>query len=175
MAIRNAKIELTTGCEMSCSTTQPGVAGGAGRLDEFTQPDFYDNDNIDNQVDTVGYASGTLAAAGTVDIDLTALTGLDGSTVTLSTLLVFYAQVTSTTGLLKIGNASSNGHALDFGAVTHTRTLRPGPPGSRGPGHAVGDPSGTGWAVNGTAKIVKLENTHGSESVDYVVMAGGLV
>lgn len=174
MSVRNAKIELTTGCEMSCSTVPVGVSGGGAKMETYTQPDWYDNSSIDNQVTKVGYASGTLAAAATANIDLTALTGLDGSAVSLATLIVFYVQVTSATGLLRVGNAASNAHALDFGAATHTRTLRPGPAGSRGPGHAVADPSGVGFAVDGTHKIILLENTHGSESVTYTLMAGGL-
>lgn len=173
MAIRNAAFELTTGAEMSCSTVPSGVSGGGAVMVNYTQP-VWSAAATTNRVTTVGYASGTLAAGASVNIDLTALTGLDGSTVTLATLVTFYAQVTSTTGLLTIGNAATNGHALDFGAVTDTRTLRPGASGSRGPGHAVGDPSGTGWVVDATHKIVKLLNSHGSQAVDYVVMAGGL-
>lgn len=173
MSIRNATFELTTGAEMSCSTVPVGVSGGGATLQNYTQPDW-SAAATGNIVTKVGYASGTLTFGTSVNIDLTALTGLDGSTVNLSTLVTFYVQVTGTTGLLTIGNAATNGHALDFGAVTDTRTLRPGSAGSQGPGHAVGDPSGTGWVVDGTHKIVKLLNSHGSQSVDYVVMAGGV-
>lgn len=168
MAIRNCQFELTTGCELVANTTPVGVSGGAAKLTEYTQPTW-----ASSVVTKVGYATGTLAAGASADVDLQALTGLDGSTVSLSTLFGLYIQITSTTGLLTIGNAATNGNPLDFGAVTHTRTIRPGAAGSQGPGHAVGDPSGTGYAVTSTSKIVKLQNTHGSQSVTYTLLAGG--
>lgn len=168
MAIRNCQFELTTGCELVANTTPVGVSGGAAKLTEYTQPTW-----ASTVVTKVGYATGTLAAGASADIDLQALTGPDGSTVSLSTLFGLYIQITSTTGLLTIGNAATNGNPLDFGAVTHTRTIRPGSAGSQGPGHAVGDPSGTGYAVTSTSKIVKLLNSHGSQSVTYTLLAGG--
>ena len=168
MAIRTCQFELTTGCEFFANTTPVGVSGGAAKLSEYTQPVWQSA-----VVTKVGYATGTLAAGASANVDLQALTGPDGSTVSLSTLFGLYIQVTSTTGLLTIGNAATNGNPLDFGAVTHTRTIRPGADGSQGPGHAVGDPSNTGYAVTPTSKIVKLENTHGSQSVTYILYAGG--
>lgn len=179
MSIRAARFEVTTGGEFSAVTGAAGLTGGgATGLKKFTQPDFRDDDDIDNQVTLVGGptadCTGTLAAGATTTIDLTALVGPDGSAVTLATLVGVYIQVTSATGLLRVGNAAADAHALTFGAATHTITLHPGPDASsRGPGLAIADPSGTGWVVDGTHKNVKLENTHGSESVTYVAYFGG--
>jgi hypothetical protein len=168
VAIRNCSFEITTGCELFANTTPVGVSGGAAKLQEYTQPTW-----PRTVITKVGFATGTLAAGASANIDLQALTGPDGSTVSLSTLIALYIQVTSTTGLLTIGNAASNGNQLDFGAVTHTRTLRPGADGGEGPGHAVGDPSNTGYAVDATHRIVKLLNSHGTDSVTYALYAGG--
>lgn len=170
MAIRNASFELTTGVELSGVAAATGLSGGAIRTMLFLQPDWFDSASIPNRVQKIGIKTGTLASAGTVTIDLTALDGIDGGsgTVSLSTLVACYIQITSTTGLLRIGNAASNAHQLDFGADTHTRTIRP-----QSPGHAVGDYSGTGYAVDASNKNVLLENTHGSESVDYVAYFAG--
>lgn len=176
MSIRNAKFEVTTGGEFSAVCAVAGLTGGGNAgLKTFTQPDFSDVATISNRVQKVGYVVGSaLAAGGTVTIDLTALTGPDGSAVSLATLVGCYIQVTSTTGLLRVGNAAANAHSLSFGADAHTITLYPGPDASsRGPGLAVADPSGTGWVVDGTNKNVKLENTHGSQTVDYVAYFGG--
>lgn len=172
MAISNATFELTTGVELSGVAAASGFTGGAIRKMVFLQPDWYDNAAIANRVQKIGIKVGTaLAAAGTVTIDLTAMDGIDGGsgTVSLATLVACYIQITSTTGLLRIGNAAANPHQLDFGADTHTRTIRPS-----GPGHAVGDPAGTGYTVDGSNKNVMLENVHGSETVDYVAYFAGM-
>ena len=169
MAIRNASFELTTGVELSGVAAATGLSGGAIRTSRFLQPDWFDSASIPNRVTKLGLKTGTLAAAGTVTIDLTAIDGIDGcGTVSLTTLVACYIQITSTTGLLRIGNAASDAHQLDFGADTHTRTIRP-----QSPGHAVGDYSGTGYAVDASNKNVLLENTHGTDSVDYVAYFAG--
>lgn len=170
MAIRNASFELTTGCELSGVAAAIGLSGGAIRTTRFVQPDWFDTAGLPNRVQKIGLKAGTLAAAATATIDLTALDGIDGGsgTVDLSTLVACYIQITGTTGLLRIGNAAADAHPLDFGADTHTRTLRP-----QSPGHAVGDYGGTGYAVSASAKNVRLENTHGSESVTYVAYFAG--
>lgn len=179
MAIRSARFEVTTGGEFSAICGAAGLTGGgASGLKAFTQPDFSDKDTIPNRVTKVGGytadCAGTLVAGASVTIDLTALVGPDGSTVTLSTLVGLYIQVTGETGELRVGNAASNAHSLTFGAGTHTITLYPGPDASsRGPGLAVADPSGTGWVVDSSHKNVKLENTHGSDAVSYLAFFGG--
>jgi hypothetical protein len=168
VSIRNARFEITTGAEFAATVTPAGVTGGGAKLSTFVQPDWYAAATT-NVVTKVGYATGTLSAAATADIDLTALTGPDGSTVNLARVTCGYIQITSTTstGKLRIGNAASNAHQLDFGADTHTWTIR-----ANGPGLAFGDPTGTGSTVDGTNKNVKVENT-GSGSVDYVAYFGG--
>jgi hypothetical protein len=168
VSIRNAKFEITVGFEASAATSASGLNGGAARVDGFDQPDWYDNASISNRVTTWGYATGTLAAGATANIDLQALTGPDGSTVTLATLICGLIRITGTTGLLRIGNHATNPHPLEFGADTHTWTVRP-----TGPGLAVGDPAGTGSAVNANDRYVKVENTHGSASVTYAAYFGG--
>lgn len=171
MAVSNVSFELTTGCEAGGAVGAAAFSRSFPRVRQYAQPDWYDDAAISNRVQKLGYKVGTaLAAAGTATIDLQALDSPDGGsgTVSLTTLHACYIQITSTTGKLTIGNASTNGHALDFGAVTHTRTILPG-----GPGHAVGDPSGTGYAVSASVKNVLLTNSHGSETVDYVAYFAG--
>ncbi len=169
MSIRNATFELTVGYETTAVTSASGYDGGGAKLVGYDQPDWYDNSSITNRVTTWGRATGTLAAAATATIDLTALTGPDGSTVTLATLVCGIIRITSTTGLLRIGNAAANAHLLEFGAATSTWTIRPG-----GPGLAFGDPIGTtGYPVTALLKNVKVENTHGSASVTYEAIFAG--
>lgn len=169
MSIRTATFELTVGYEATAVTSASGYDGGGAKQVGYDQPDWYDNASITNRVTTWGKASGTLDAAGTATIDLTALTGPDGSTVTLATLVCGIIRITSTTGKLRIGNAAANAHLLDFGAANDTWTIRP-----TGPGLPFGDPVGTtGYTVDGTHKNVMVENTHGSESVTYEAFFAG--
>jgi len=171
MAVTNATFELTTGVETGCVIGAAGFSRAAPKIKRYTQPDWYDVAGLPNRVQLLGFKTGPLAAAATATIDLTALDSPDGSvgSVSLTKLVACYIQVTSSTGALRIGNAGANPHPLDFGAVTHTRTILPG-----GPGHAVGDPSGTGYAVSGSVKNVMLENTHGSDSLTYVAYFAGV-
>jgi hypothetical protein len=170
MAVRNASFELTVGFEATASTSAATLSGGGTKASGYDQPDWYDNSSIDNQITSWGYATGTLAAGVTANIDLQALTGPDGSTVTLTAVICGLIRITSTTGKLRVGNHATNPHPLDFGGDTHTWTIRPG-----GPGLPVGDPTGTGIAVSAADRYVKVENTHGSESVTYAAYFGGLV
>jgi hypothetical protein len=172
LAIRSARFELTVGFEASALTTASGFAsgssGGVPKAASYDQPDWYDNASVSNRVTTVGYATGTLAAGATANIDLQALTGPDGSTVTLATLICGLIRITGTTGLLRIGNHATNAHQLEFGSDSSTWTIRP-----TGPGLAFGDPAGTGSAVSAADRYVKVENTHGSASVAYEAYFGG--
>lgn len=166
MAVSNVSFELTTGFEAACVIGSTAFSRAVPKVKIYSQPDWYDDASITNRVTKLGYKDGVLVAGATATIDLTALDSPDGTsgTVSLSTLIACYITITSTTGQLRIGNAATNQHLLDFGAATHTRTILPG-----GPGHAVGDPVGTtGYPVSGTVKNVMLENTHGSASVTYI-------
>lgn len=171
MAVSNVSFELITGAEVAGAIGASSFSRAFPRVKTFVQPDWYDVAGIDNRVQKIGFKVGTgLAASGTVTIDLTALDSPDGTTgtISLTKLVACYIQITSATGQLTIGNASPNGHPLDFGAKSHTRTILPG-----GPGHAVGDPSGTGYAVDSSNKNVLLTNSHGSQAVDYVAYFAG--
>lgn len=171
MAVSNVSFELTTGVECSAVIGSTAFSRAVPRVKVYAQPDWFDDASITNRVQKLGFKSGTLAAGATVTIDLTALDSPDGGsgTVSLSTLIACYITITGTTGQLRIGNAATNQHLLDFGAAAHTRTILPG-----GPGHAVGDPVGTtGYPVSGTVKNVMLENTHGSASVTYTAYFAG--
>jgi hypothetical protein len=170
LAISAAFFELLTGCESSCVLGSSSFAQAGVKLRQYAQPDWTDDAGVSNRVQKLGFKSGTLAAGASATIDLTALDSPDGGsgTISLSTLVACYIQITSTTGLLTIGNAAADAHQLDFGGDTHTRTIRPS-----SPGHAVGDYAGTGYTVDATNKNVKVLNSHGSASVDYVAYFAG--
>jgi hypothetical protein len=171
MAVSNANFELTTGMEASCVIGSTAFSRAVPKVKVYSQPDWYDDAAITNRVQKIGFKTGTLAAAATVTIDLQALDSPDGGsgTVSLSTLVACYITITSTTGKLTIGNGGANANVLDFGAAAHTRTILPG-----GPGHAVGDPVGTtGYPVDATHSDIKLLNSHGSASVDYIAYFAG--
>lgn len=173
MAVTAANIRLITGFQASAAigANVLNASGVPWRPSSYTQPLFYDLAGYAGRITKIGYKSGTLAAGASVSVDLTALDSPDGGsgTVSLASYLCLSVQITGTTGLLLIGDtAGANANAMDFGANTYTRTIRPS-----GAGHLVTDPSGTGYAVSGSAKLVKLTNTHGTDSVAYFVLVGG--
>ncbi len=173
MAVSNTYMRLITGFQARCTigASVLNATGSPWQTSDYNQPLFYDLSGYDGRITKLGYKSGTaLAAAGTVTIDLTALDSPDGTAgaVSLSSLVCLCIQITGTTGKLTIGNAASSGNAINFGAVTNTLTILPA-----APGFLFGDPSGVGVTVSGAAKNIKLENTHGSETVDYILIAGG--
>jgi len=162
-----------SGFKMRCAVGSSLLTGsGQGATySSYFQKAWLDDAAVAYRITKIGFKVGTaLAAAGVVNVDLTALDSPDGGsgTISLAKVITAYIAVTSATGQLTIGNAASNAHALDFGAQTHTRILLP-----NGPGHLIGDYSGTGLVVDGTHKVVKLLNSHGSQAVDYIAWFGG--
>jgi hypothetical protein len=173
MAVTNAFWEGLAGFQLRCSigaSILTGSGTGASYSNYFNQF-WQDNSGVSYRITKLGYKTGlALAAGSSATIDLTALDSPDGSTgtVSMSALVVAYIAVTSSTGQLTIGNAASNGHPLDFGAASYTRILLP-----NGPGHLMGDYSGVGYPVSGSSKNVKVLNSHGSQTVDYIAFFGG--
>ncbi len=171
MSVSSPYFEMTVGARLTCVVGNTSVFGGGSGKEYkgYDQPRW--SAVTTPGISKVGYKEGaSLAAGGTVTIDLQALDSPDGGsgTVSLATLRCLVIRITSTTGKLTIGNGGANAHLLDFGAAAHTRTLLPG-----GPGHLVGDPAGTGFVVDATHKDVKLANPHGTDPVSYVLLAGG--
>lgn len=174
MAVSATNIQLVTGFTAFASigaNSPPGYAGSPWRPPaSYTQP-YFQSAAGGAQITKIGFKAGTLAALGTVTIDLTALDSPDGGvgTISLTSFLCCGVQITSTTGKLKVGgNGAGNTNLLDFGANTDTRTILPA-----GPGHFVGDPAGVGYTVDGTHKNVVLTNTHATLTADYYVIFGG--
>lgn len=170
--IRNSHINMTTGIEAFFASLPVGASGGNGYYNNYAQVVWDDIAGLTNRIQTVGYVPGTLAAAGTATLDLTAFPGADGSTtITFTKLSVFYAQIVSTTvgGKLAIGNAASDAHPLWFSNANDIWTIN-----ANGPGLAGGDlVSASGITVDATHKNILLTNTSGV-SVDYVLFASGL-
>jgi len=128
-------------------------------------------------IEEYGVTRGTLAAAATVEIDLYdgTLKNLFEQSIVFVKLKLAAIFITDSTyaiggstaaGQLRIGNASTNGNALWFGAIGNTQTIYP-----RGCPFIQGDP--TGVTVSSTLKKVKLENTHGTDAVYYVAVFAG--
>lgn len=112
------------------------------------------------QIDLPYVATGTLAAAGTADIDLSAAG--------FSSIKFFAVWLTTATGQLKIGGTGpSNIHSLWFGDDSDFLTIYPG-----GPPFLTG--STTASTVDGSNKNVRLTNSHGSESAGYEVWVWGI-
>ena len=129
------------------------------------------------QITEYGFARGSLASAATVELDLfdgTLKNRFNESVVfnNLKFAAIFLTsssyEVPGTTGQIRIGNAASNGNAMWFGAIGNTQTIYPG-------GLPFLQGATAGVTVNTSLRKVKLENTHGSETVYYVALFGGLI
>lgn len=112
----------------------------------------------------------TIAASGTVDIDLNDGSLLDafGDSVAYTSILraCFQFQTGNLASSVRIGNAASNANQMWFGADAHTATIY-----SNGPALPLG---GTAVTVDASNKIVKLENLDGvNEAKVYAWFAGG--
>lgn len=105
-------------------------------------------------------AGSGLAAAGTVDIDLSAAG--------FSSIKMVAVFLTSTTGQLKVGGAGpANVNSLWFADDSDAMTIHQG-----GPPFLQG--SSTAVTVDGSNKDVRLTNTHGSEAASYEVWVWGV-
>lgn len=111
-------------------------------------------------VDLPYVTSGTLAAAATADIDLSAAG--------FSSIKFVAVYLTTTTGKLKVGGSGpSNIHSLWFADDSDAMTIdQGGPPFLQG--------SSTAAAVDGSNKNFRITNTHGSESASYEVWVWGV-
>lgn len=167
MALTNPIVAFQTGSRASANS------GATGTNTAPIVSSLYSQGRLRSPTITqIGFATGTLAFGASVTIDLSALTGLDGST-SIALVKLVYIDVgipsTSAGGYLRIGNAASNANQLWFGGDTNTADIFPG-----GPMFQQGNPSSY-VVVDASNKNVKILNPHGSLACDYVVRAAGLL
>ena len=134
-------------------------------------------DNVANGANELACWIQTITASGTATIDLTSLTDILNFTgVALVRLKSFAFWLLGTAddatngtacSSISIGNAGSNGNALDMGAVANTRTLL------NGDWTAYGTRQAAGKTVDSTHKNVLITNNDGSNAAAVLIALFG--
>lgn len=170
MALSSITVKGQGGLTLAVSAAVTGVTGGVIRYAHFDAPQWVKSTGATNNVTGVGFATKTaLAAGGTQDYDLTAMTDPSGQAVTFASIKFVLVALTSTTGKLKVGGTGpSNINGLWFNDTSDASLVQQG-----GPPFFQG--SATAVTVDGTHKNFRVTNTHSTETADYVVVVGGLI
>ena len=170
MALSTISVKGQGGLAFAVSAAVSGVSGGTVRYAKYAAPVWIKSAGADNNVTGIGFATRTaLAAGGTQDYDLTAMTDPVGVAVSFASIKFVLVALTSTTGTLKVGGTGpTNIHSLWFNAdADAAKVEQGGPPFFQG--------SSTAVTVDGSNKNFRVTNTHGSETADFVVVVGGLI
>ncbi len=130
-----------------------------------------------NQCNEMWCSTLSLAAA-TTTLDLTALTGIGGRTVTFSAVKVLYIVNNDPVAAhtIIVGNGASTPWYAPFSASTHTHTIPGGASGatatSGGTPFLITNLSAAGWAVDGSHNLLMLDPT--AATVSCTILIAGL-
>jgi hypothetical protein len=135
----------------------------------YSVSEIWENGTGTDQADLMWSDQVTIAASGTLDLDLngglTDALGVAANFAGVKTLLIVAAA--GNTNDVIVGAAPSNAFATPFGAATHTVRVRPG-------GMMLLEHDGTGFAVTaGTGDILRLANGGGTTAVAFDIFIIG--
>lgn len=136
----------------------------------FAQSIHLDNGTGANAADRLYADTNTLAASGTVDVDLAGtLTDALGAALTFARVkAIFIRAAVGNTNNVVLGGAASNQFVGPFGAAAHTIAVKPG--GFLG----MVAPDATGWPVTaGTGDLLRIANSGAGTGVTYDVVIIG--
>lgn len=142
--------------------TNPNSLGDTVNAGSITFSDVLSNGTTAEKADLIYAVAGTIAASGTLTIDLSgSVADVFGNTISMARVKAVIVELTTDTAAdyLVFGNSGSNPIGLWFGAVTHTEQIRNG-------GvmvHYCQD--ATGWPVVNSASDKILITNHDSVNI----------
>lgn len=171
MALSTINVTGSANLSFTCANAITGLTlGPTTYKDGSVSLSFVKDATASGYITGLGFTYQTaLAAGGTYDVDLDAMTDPTGNAVNFASIKFVYVKLVSATGKLKVGGTGpSNIHSLWFADDSDASSVEQG-----GPPFFQG--SATAVTVDASNKNFRITNTHGSQTADFVVVVGGLI